>query len=70
MMASEWNQIIGTVKAIGVWDILDIVIVAGLCRGRALHLAFKGSNDQRLHLRLQILRKPQVKRYKRIAQRN
>jgi DNA integrity scanning protein DisA with diadenylate cyclase activity len=30
MMASEWNQIIGTVKAIGVWDILDIVIVAVL----------------------------------------
>ena len=29
-MASEWNQIIGTVKAIGVWDILDIVIVAVL----------------------------------------
>lgn len=29
MMASEWNQIIGTVKAIGVWDILDIVIGSG-----------------------------------------
>lgn len=28
--ASEWNQIHGTVKAIGVWDILDIVIVAVL----------------------------------------
>ena len=27
-MVSEWNQIIGTVKAIGIWDILDIVIVA------------------------------------------
>ena len=25
---SEWNQIIGTIRAIGVWDIVDIVIVA------------------------------------------
>ena len=27
-MVSEWNQIIGTIRAIGVWDIVDIVIVA------------------------------------------
>lgn len=29
-MISEWNQVIGTIKAIGVWDILDILIVAVL----------------------------------------
>ncbi len=30
VMVSEWNQIIGTIKAIGVWDIVDIAIVAVL----------------------------------------
>ena len=29
-MVSEWNQIIGTIKAIGIWDIVDIAIVAVL----------------------------------------
>lgn len=27
---SEWNQIIGTIKTIGIWDILDVLIVAVL----------------------------------------
>ena len=30
MMISEWNQVIGTIKAIGIWDIVDIAIVAVL----------------------------------------
>lgn len=29
-MVSEWNQIVGTIRAIGIWDILDIAIVAVL----------------------------------------
>ncbi len=29
-MVSEWSQIIGTVKAIGIWDFVDIAIVAVL----------------------------------------
>ena len=27
-MVSEWNKIIGKIRANGVWDIVDIVIVA------------------------------------------
>ena len=29
-MVSEWNQIVGTIRAIGIWDILDIALVAVL----------------------------------------
>ena len=29
-MVSEWNQIIGTIRAIGIWDFVDIAIVAVL----------------------------------------
>ena len=29
-MVSEWNQVVGTIRAIGIWDILDIAIVAVL----------------------------------------
>ena len=29
-MVSEWNQIVGTIRAIGIWDIMDIAIVAVL----------------------------------------
>lgn len=29
-MVSEWNQIVGTIRAIGIWDILDIAIAAVL----------------------------------------
>ena len=29
-MVSEWSQIIGTIKAIGIWDFVDIAIVAVL----------------------------------------
>lgn len=29
-MVSEWNQIVGTIRAIEIWDILDIAIVAVL----------------------------------------
>lgn len=30
MMSNEWNQIIGTIKAIGIGDVLDILVVAVL----------------------------------------